>query len=88
MNKSVVHYNVMRHGHTKTAPQTAEAVGLPGKAFIKAAVATVDSRPVLCVLCSHNDVDLLQLQRLSGASTVKHASKADLNAWLPSIEAR
>ena len=86
MNKSVVHYNVMRHGLTKTAPQTAEAVGLPGKAFIKAVVVTVDSKPVLCVLCSHHEVDLRGLQQLAGASTVEHASEADIHTWLPSIE--
>lgn len=88
MNKSVVHYNVMRHNHTETAPQTAKAVGLPEKAFIKAAAASVDGKPVLCVLCSHHEVDLQRLQQLTGAVTVEHATDSDLHTWFPSIQVR
>jgi prolyl-tRNA editing enzyme YbaK/EbsC (Cys-tRNA(Pro) deacylase) len=86
MNKCVVHYSVMRHDHTDNAPQTAQAVGLPGTAFIKAVTMLLDGKPALCVLCSHQDVDLQRLQQLCGASTVEPATDPELRAWFPSIQ--
>ena len=88
MNKSVVHYNVMRHSHTESAPQTAKEVGLPEKAFIKATPTAVDGKPVLCVLCCDHKVDLQRLKQLSGASKVASATEADLHTWFPSVQVR
>jgi hypothetical protein len=86
MNKRVVHYNVLRHDPTDDAPQTAKAVGLPGKAFIKAVAMLVDGKPVLCVLCSHHEVDLRRLQQLCGAAQVEGATESQLRTWFPSIQ--
>lgn len=82
----VVHYSVLRHSHTETAPQTAKATGWPKEALIKAVAVSIDGSPALCALCSHHEVDLELLQKLAGATHVDLASPEVLRNWFPSTQ--
>ena len=83
-----LNYRVIRHAAVVTAAETARELGLPGCAVIKAVAVRIDGTPALCVLCSHQLLDLERVEKLAGAVSVELASPRELRAWFPHVEVR
>lgn len=81
-----IKYKVVRHAAVVTAAETAHVLGLPGCAVMKTVAVKVDGAAALCVLCSHQLLDLERLAKLAGASCVELATPRELREWFPGVE--
>jgi Ala-tRNA(Pro) deacylase len=86
LDQEGVRYVTITHSPAFTAPEIAHSVHVPGRALAKTVVVKLDDELALAVLPSHSTVNLAQLRREAGASSVELAEESDFRDRFPGCE--
>jgi Ala-tRNA(Pro) deacylase len=86
LDQHQVHYDVLTHPEAHTAPQTAQALHVPGKEVAKVIIVKVDGRFVMTVLPATWKVDIKRLKEVFGTSHVRLATEEEFTGLFPDCQ--
>ena len=79
-------FTTFTHHPAFTAQEEAAVSHVPGRDWAKTVVCVADGNPVLVVLPASRLIDFERLRRLTGAETIRLASKAEMERLYPGCE--
>jgi len=79
-------YKVTTHPEAFTAQQSAQAAQVPGRAYAKAVLVSVDGKIWMAVVPATERVDLVRMQKCLEAKKVKLASEAEFSPLFPDCD--
>lgn len=86
LDRHQVHYEVLSHPEAHTAPQTAQALHVPGKEIAKVVIVKVGERIVMTVLPANWKVDVKRLKEVFGTGHVRLATEDEFTGLFPDCQ--
>ncbi|HSH84872.1 MAG TPA: YbaK/EbsC family protein [Guyparkeria sp.] len=86
LDEQSVKYSILRHSPAYTAQEVAESVHVTGKHFAKCVMVKIDGRLAQAVLPASDQVDLKQMARSVGATSVELAEEEEFKDAFPDCE--
>lgn len=86
LDKHSVEYTVISHSVAYTAQGIAALTHIPGKELAKTVIVKIDGKPAMAVVPASFQVDLLLMEKATGAKTVEVASEQEFKGLFPDCE--
>ena len=86
LDQNAVRYETLAHSEVYTAQEAAAAAHVPGKDMAKTVMVKLDGAMAMVVLPSTFQVDLDQVQHVTGASIVELASEEEFRDLFPACD--
>jgi Ala-tRNA(Pro) deacylase len=81
-----IHYRLIPHTETFTAPELAASIHVPGRRVAKVVMVRSDGEYIMAVLPSHRQLDTARLARQIGAGRLSLATESELARLCPDCE--